>query len=62
MSCADHLLFSIIVLGGLVDKLGNIWRRQDSQLIVIECTLSDVILSETNWMKKVQSLLTYKYF
>lgn len=36
----DWLLFKILVLGGLDDEYGNIWRRVKDQICVVECTLT----------------------
>lgn len=43
----DWLLFKVLVLGGLTDNFGNIWRRVDKQICVVECTLTKLdLLSE----------------
>ena len=35
----DWLLFKLLVLGGLSDNYGNIWKRVEKQICVVECTL-----------------------
>lgn len=36
----DWFLFQILILGGLMDKFGNVWRRSSKQICVVECTVS----------------------
>ena len=35
----DWLLFKLLVLGGLSDNYGNIWKIVRKQICVVECTL-----------------------
>ena len=35
----DDIVFSLLILGGLTDSRGNVWRRHPSQLYAIELTL-----------------------
>lgn len=51
----DSVLFSAVVLGGLLNKDGDIWRRQSTQICVVECTLSSLQsknLAPLNWHMK----------
>ena len=34
----DTLLFNLLVLGSLCDKMGRLWRRRSSDLYIIEIT------------------------
>lgn len=40
----DWLLFKILVLGGLDDEYGKIWRRVKDQICVVECILTKLSL------------------
>uniref|UniRef100_A0A1X7THY6 Death domain-containing protein n=1 Tax=Amphimedon queenslandica TaxID=400682 RepID=A0A1X7THY6_AMPQE len=61
----DWLLFKIIVLGGLDDECGNIWRRVDKQVCVVECTLTKLDLEysddlpQEEVLPSVYALLSY---
>ena len=35
----DTLLFKLLVLGGISDKIGRVWRCHHSQLYLVEITL-----------------------
>jgi hypothetical protein len=54
----DSVLFSIIILGGLSDHHGKVWRRQKLQLCVVECTVSQlgsISEDDLSWHLKVSS-------
>ena len=36
----DTLLFNLLVLGYLCDKMGRVWRRRSTDLYIIEITTS----------------------
>ena len=44
----DWLLFKILILGGLDDEYGNIWRRVKNQVCVVECTLTKLSLENSD--------------
>ena len=46
----DWLLFKILVLGGLDDEYGNIWRRVKDQVCVVECTLTKLSFKTSDSM------------
>lgn len=59
----DWLLFKIIVLGGLDDEFGNIWRRVDKQICVVECTLTKLNLENLDDVSQEVSMITkHLYF
>ena len=43
----DWLLFKVLVLGGLDDEYGNIWRRVKDQICIVECTVPKVSLEDS---------------
>lgn len=51
-----NVLFSTLVLGGLTDSHGKVWRHQPSQLLVVECTLTNLAVNLQNyeWLYKEQ--------
>ena len=51
----DWLLFKILILGGLADNYGNIWRNVSKQICVIECTLNKLNISDNVWTHKQKS-------
>ena len=56
----DSLLFSILILGSLSNKDGDMWRQQSKQICVVECTLSHLQsndLSPLNWHMKRSKVL-----
>ena len=57
----DWLLFKIIVLGGLDDEHGNIWRRVEKQVCVIECTLTKLDLESLDDTSSEVSRIIYYY-
>lgn len=48
----DWLLFKLLILGGLADNYGNIWKRVSKQICVIECTLTKLDIKDNAWMHK----------
>ncbi len=42
LHCVDTIIFSLIILRGLTDSHGGIWRCHPSQLYAIEVTLPNV--------------------
>lgn len=50
----DWLLFKILVLGGLDNKYGNIWRRVKNQVCVVECTLTKLDLLHSDSLPEVR--------
>lgn len=55
----DWLLFKLLILGGLADNYGNIWRRVQKQICVVECTLTKLNLSEDQQSVKTMSSIIY---
>lgn len=43
----DWLLFKVLVLGGLDDEYGNIWRKVKTQVCIVECTVPKVSLEDS---------------
>lgn len=52
----DWLLFKILVLGGLADNYGNIWKLSSKQICVVECTLSKLCISNNEWSNRQKSV------
>ena len=48
----DWLLFKILVLGGLDDEYGNIWRRVKDQICVVECTLTNLNIETSDGVQQ----------
>ena len=44
----DWLLFKILILGGLSDNYGNIWKIVQKQICVVECTLPKLLNHEND--------------
>ena len=49
----DWLLFKLLVLGGLSDNYGNIWKKVQKQICVVECTLPKLYNYMTDNQKSV---------
>ena len=48
LSEVDTILFSLLILHGLTDSQGCVWRRHMSQLYTIEVTLLEKEVGRTN--------------
>ena len=61
----DSLLFSILILGSLSNRDGDMWRQQAKQICVVECTLSHLQskdLRPLSWhMKRSKVPTAYNY-
>ena len=44
----DTILFSLLILGGLIDSQGKVWRCHPNQLYAIEVTLPNKINLQEN--------------
>ena len=54
----DSLFFKILILGGLSDNYGNIWKKVSQQICVVECTLTKLDISKGAWTNKQKSVST----
>ena len=54
----DSLFFKILILGGLSDNYGNIWKKVSQQICVVECTLTKLEVSKGAWTNKQKSVST----
>ena len=52
----DWLLFKVLILGGLADNYGNVWKLSSKQICVVECTLAKLQISENEWTNKQTSV------
>ena len=63
----DTLLFNLLVLGFLCDKMGRVWRRRMTDLYVIEITTASPLPTGFSREEEAESLevgkpvLCYKY-
>ena len=48
----DWFLFKVLILGGLADNFGNIWKKSVSQICIVECTLPKLDISDGCWSIK----------
>ena len=55
----DWLLFKLLVLGGLSDNYGNIWKIVQKQICVVECTLPKLYNYENDDQKSVSMIYLY---
>ena len=55
----DWLLFKLLILGGLSDNYGNIWKIVQKQICVVECTLPKLHNYENDDQKSVS--MSYLY-
>ena len=45
MHKVDTILFNMLILGGLCDSQGRVWRRNPSDICAVEITLLDEVHS-----------------
>ena len=53
----DDIIFSLLILGGLTDSKGNVWRCHPSQLYVVELTLPLTKVLLTQFLSFINYLL-----
>ena len=58
----DTILFSLLILRGLCDSQGNVWRCHSNQLYLIEITLLEAIVSCCTCIDNYTVLCFHKLF
>ena len=38
-----------MIVGGIADNYGNIWKKVSTQICIIECTLAKLEIKDGNW-------------
>ena len=51
----DTLIFNLLVLGYLCDKMGRVWRRRNTDLYIIEITTDAPLPMGLTWEEEAQS-------